>query len=157
MPAFTYTYTLPHLIYSPSPRLLFQTQESGAICSTYLFVFGYLLLPTETGAQTCAGGIAGIESGDVCCVAECATCGGVGCTPSNTSTLTANDCCTTEIAASNQFCSETNTAPCILTTGTLYVGSFVFAVSKHMWCPCVYINITFTYLDVEHDVWFVTG
>lgn len=74
-----------------------------------------------TGAQ-CTGGIDGVQSTslDVCCTAECGTCGGPGCTPANTSSLTALDCCATEIVDSGVLCSETGTAPCILSTGKIY-------------------------------------
>eukprot|EP00903_Cladosiphon_okamuranus_P006298 g6176.t1 len=75
-------------------------------------------LAGSVGAQTCTGGIAGVQSTslDVCCVAECGTCGGPGCTPANTSSLTANDCCATEISDSGVLCSDTGVAPCILST-----------------------------------------
>lgn len=79
------------------------------------------MTPTTHGAvaQTCDGGIEGVQSTslDVCCVADCGVCGGVGCTPANTSTLTAGDCCTTEISESGVFCDVSGAAPCILTTG----------------------------------------
>ncbi|CAM9115958.1 unnamed protein product [Ectocarpus sp. 6 AP-2014] len=77
-----------------------------------------LALAGSVGAQTCAGGISGVESTslDVCCTLECGTCGGVGCTPANTSSLTANDCCATEISESGVMCSDTGVAPCILST-----------------------------------------
>ncbi|CAM9550846.1 unnamed protein product, partial [Ectocarpus sp. 13 AM-2016] len=76
---------------------------------------------SPAGAQTCTDGISGVESTlyDVCCVLECGTCGGVGCTPANTSSLTANDCCATEIVESGSFCSVTGVAPCILEAATL--------------------------------------
>lgn len=44
-------------------------------------------------------------------------CGGVGCTPANTSSLTSADCCATEIVESGRFCDVTGVAPCIITTG----------------------------------------
>lgn len=74
-----------------------------------------------TGAQ-CFGGIDGVQASslDVCCTAACGTCGGSGCTPANTSSLTANDCCATEILDAGVLCSETGTAPCILSTGEIY-------------------------------------
>ena len=45
----------------------------------------------------CSNGIYGVESdnGDVCCVAECGSCGGPGCSKFSTD-LGASDCCVTE-------------------------------------------------------------
>lgn len=73
-----------------------------------------------TAAQsTCTGGIAGVQSSslDVCCTEACGTCGGPGCTPANTSSLTAADCCATEIVDAGVFCTDSGVAPCILSTG----------------------------------------
>ncbi|CAN0423104.1 unnamed protein product, partial [Ascophyllum nodosum] len=38
-----------------------------------------LLLVSSSNAQVCNNGLAGVENSDVCCVAECGTCGGAGC------------------------------------------------------------------------------
>lgn len=67
----------------------------------------------------CSNGLEGIQStsDDVCCVEGCGVCGGVGCTPANTSSLTAADCCASEIIESGVFCETSGAAPCIVTTG----------------------------------------
>eukprot|EP00752_Nemacystus_decipiens_P008767 g7823.t1 len=80
--------------------------------------FGVALALVGSAGAQCTGGIDGIQSTstDVCCVAECEACGGPGCTPANTSSLTANDCCVTEILESGVQCSDTGAAPCILST-----------------------------------------
>lgn len=73
---------------------------------------------SPAGAQSmCSNGLPGVEASslDACCVAECGTCGGIGCTPVN-STLTSADCCATEIVDSGSLCSDTGAAPCIITT-----------------------------------------
>ncbi|CAM9361846.1 unnamed protein product [Ascophyllum nodosum] len=73
---------------------------------------------TSVGA-VCTGGIAGVEavSQPACCVEECGLCGGSGCAEVGgvNSTLTANDCCSSEILESDVFCVDTGVAPCILT------------------------------------------
>lgn len=67
----------------------------------------------------CSNGLEGVQStsNDVCCVDGCGVCGGVGCTPANTSALTAGDCCASEIVESGVFCDVSGAAPCIVTTG----------------------------------------
>ncbi|CAM9694516.1 unnamed protein product [Pylaiella littoralis] len=69
-------------------------------------------------AQTCTGDIRGVQSTseDICCTLECGVCGGEGCNPGNSSTLTAFDCCTAEIESTGVMCIDTQAAPCILST-----------------------------------------
>ncbi|CAM9489433.1 unnamed protein product [Ectocarpus fasciculatus] len=62
--------------------------------------------PTPTTSGSCDDGIL---QDDVCCVAECGTCGGTGCSSRNG--LTGDDCCTANIKAANVACGE---APCIV-------------------------------------------
>ncbi|CBJ26487.1 hypothetical protein Esi_0034_0004 [Ectocarpus siliculosus] len=59
----------------------------------------------------CTNGVPGMESagGEVCCLADCGQCGGVGC-----GEFGGEDCCVTEIMDYGQPCSETGTAPCYL-------------------------------------------
>lgn len=96
----SYNYVYSRLLFldhgTPHPRLHGFHDAPGAICT---------------------GEIAGLESAnqDVCCVEECGKCGGPGCNPGGNSTLTANDCCVTEIVESNVFCDVSGAAPCILT------------------------------------------
>lgn len=74
---------------------------------------------TPQADAVCSNGIAGVQatSVDVCCVEACGQCGGPGCDPGNSSTLTAADCCSSEIEQSGVLCDVTGTAPCIITTG----------------------------------------
>ncbi|CAN0227801.1 unnamed protein product [Scytosiphon promiscuus] len=77
-----------------------------------------LALVGTLAPSTCSGGIPGVQSTslDVCCTEACGTCGGPGCTPANTSSLTAGDCCATEIVEAGVYCSDSGAAPCILST-----------------------------------------
>ena len=61
-------------------------------------------------------GIAGVDKSDVCCVAECGTCGGSGC-GSRGQDLTADDCCVGRIRDANVYCDDSGTAPCIINSG----------------------------------------
>lgn len=88
------------------------------VLSPSLVFWACLLVWCHAGAQSmCSNGLPGVEASslDACCVAECGTCGGIGCTPVN-STLTSADCCATEIVDSGSLCSDTGAAPCIITT-----------------------------------------
>ena len=69
-------------------------------------------------AQVCTNGLAGVENSDVCCVAECGTCGGAGCGRRGQDFgLTADDCCVGPIRDANVFCVESEAAPCIIGSG----------------------------------------
>ena len=59
----------------------------------------------------CSNGIPGVQSGDICCSAECGTCGGTGCSgrPGG-----GEECCTGPISLSSVMCSESGAAPCII-------------------------------------------
>ena len=68
-----------------------------------------------------AGGIAGIESSDelrdeghVCCLATCGECGGSGCSGR---TGIAAECCISDIKDNGKACSDTNEAPCVISSG----------------------------------------
>ena len=91
----------------------------------------------RTAGAVCTGGIAGVEavSQPACCVEECGLCGGSGCAEVGgvNSTLTANDCCSSEILESDVFCVDTGVAPCILTAGE---SSLVCHLST-LWRPGV--------------------
>eukprot|EP00903_Cladosiphon_okamuranus_P005787 g5734.t1 len=71
------------------------------------------MMPTSPTDMTCSNGIHGVESdnGDVCCVAECGKCGGVGCSKFSPD-LDADDCCVTEIRDFGDACSASGAAPC---------------------------------------------
>eukprot|EP00752_Nemacystus_decipiens_P008653 g7726.t1 len=70
-------------------------------------------IPTD--GQACSNGIRGVESdnGKVCCVAECGSCGGVGCSRFSPE-LEADDCCVTEILEDGEACSVWGEAPCFI-------------------------------------------
>eukprot|EP00903_Cladosiphon_okamuranus_P022803 g20995.t1 len=74
--------------------------------------------PSPAGIKACSNGIYGVESdnGDVCCVAECGACGGVGCSRFSPD-LDADDCCVTEILLGGEACSFTGVAPCFYDDG----------------------------------------
>ena len=68
-----------------------------------------------------AGDIAGVESpdemrdeGHVCCLAECGRCGGVGCSGL---TGSAAECCISNITEHGKSCSDTDEAPCFISSG----------------------------------------
>lgn len=88
----------------------------------------FLALVSSPGeSQTCPGGIAGISSASnvACCPVGCITCGGRGCSKSGAdSGLGAESCCASRIKASQDSCSETGRAPCVIgdTTGPSYSG-----------------------------------
>ena len=65
--------------------------------------------------EVCSNRIPGVETGSVCCVAECGTCGGTGCRDRATVVgLTADDCCSQCISDSSVYCEDSGTAPCII-------------------------------------------
>ncbi|CAM9836675.1 unnamed protein product, partial [Ectocarpus fasciculatus] len=67
--------------------------------------------PTEAPtAETCDGGITGIQVSDVCCSSSCGSCGGSGCTSREGG---AEACCGGGVRASERYCSVTGEAPCI--------------------------------------------
>ncbi|CAN0396922.1 unnamed protein product, partial [Ascophyllum nodosum] len=58
---------------------------------------------------------AGVENSDVCCVAECGSCGGAGCRRRGQDLgLTADDCCVGLIRDANVFCGDSRATPCII-------------------------------------------
>ncbi|CAM9554983.1 unnamed protein product [Ascophyllum nodosum] len=64
----------------------------------------------------CSNGIDGVESedGEVCCVTECGTCGGIGC--SSAGGLTGDECCTQRILSVGELCDVAGQAPCIISS-----------------------------------------
>eukprot|EP00752_Nemacystus_decipiens_P002185 g2080.t1 len=70
--------------------------------------------PSPSGT-TCSNGVEGVESSDgrACCVAECGSCGGVGCSKFSPD-LGADDCCVTEIVDRGEACSVWGAAPCYI-------------------------------------------
>ncbi|CAM9835143.1 unnamed protein product [Scytosiphon promiscuus] len=78
-----------------------------------------LTAPESDDGATCSNGVVGVESsnGKACCVADCGTCGGVGCSVFGAAFgLDSDDCCATEasIADDGDLCSETGVAPCAI-------------------------------------------
>ena len=65
----------------------------------------------------CSNGLVGIESedGEICCVAQCGMCGGVGCATAGG--LTADECCTVRIFSLGELCAVSGEAPCIIGVG----------------------------------------
>ena len=69
-------------------------------------------------AQVCSNGLAGVETADVCCVAECGTCGGAGCgRRAQAFGLTAANFCAGRIRDADVFYVESEAAPCIIGGG----------------------------------------
>ncbi|CAM9274203.1 unnamed protein product, partial [Ectocarpus fasciculatus] len=66
--------------------------------------------------ETCSNGLEGIDgNGVVCCPTGCGQCGGAGCTTSGSAHgLGGDSCCGGGIMASDEYCDETNAAPCII-------------------------------------------
>lgn len=67
----------------------------------------------DQAAQKCSNGFPGIEKSGACCVSDCGTCGGSGCS-SREPGLTGDDCCTKNILKQGAPCSATGHAPCFL-------------------------------------------
>lgn len=65
----------------------------------------------STPPVLCSNGVPGVETDGICCEAQCGTCGGSGCDqrPGGKS-----GCCTGTIEDSDDYCSDTNAAPCIV-------------------------------------------
>lgn len=70
----------------------------------------------RTLSAICSNNLVGLENdgATVCCDASCDECGGPGCGNPTDSSLTANDCCTSNILANDELCSLTESAPCVL-------------------------------------------
>ncbi|CAM9158709.1 unnamed protein product [Ectocarpus sp. 8 AP-2014] len=68
------------------------------------------------GTETCSNGLEGIDgNGVVCCPLGCGQCGGKGCyTSGSANGLGGESCCGGGIEASDEYCDETNEAPCII-------------------------------------------
>ncbi|CAM9225226.1 unnamed protein product, partial [Ectocarpus fasciculatus] len=61
--------------------------------------------------QTCSNGLAGYEKSGACCSVGCGTCGGEGCSQLGEG---AESCCTSNIIAAGEPCSEKGAAPCVV-------------------------------------------
>lgn len=63
--------------------------------------------------MTCSNGVEGVEDGDglVCCNPACGVCGGSDC--GGDPGLSIGDCCVGVIVENAQFCSVTESAPCV--------------------------------------------
>ena len=72
---------------------------------------------------TCSNGLAGIESGEVCCDAACGVCGGATC--GNLPGLTGADCCIGEIETAAELCSVKGSAPCVVDPPGEFVANVV--------------------------------
>lgn len=94
--------------------------------------------PYSCGAETCSNGLDGIEgsnsAGDaVCCPLLCNQCGGRGCRKSGGSTYNEDDCCVNSVLNSQENCSVTAVAPCVINrAGTSYTTAP--SVYYHLWC-----------------------
>ncbi|CAM9256384.1 unnamed protein product, partial [Ectocarpus sp. 12 AP-2014] len=79
-------------------------------------IIGSRPAPSPTPSETCSNGLEGIDgNGVVCCPLGCGQCGGRGCTNSGAAAdLGADSCCGGSIKASDEYCDETNEAPCII-------------------------------------------
>lgn len=85
---------------------------AGAAAATAVPVTPAPVDATPTGGFSCSGD-AGILSGNgkSCCPPSCSRCGGEGCGELG------DHCCEGKIAASDDYCSVTNAAPCIVDDG----------------------------------------
>lgn len=86
----------------------------GGLCMTV--VIGDVGKKTDT---TCEGGFPGIQSNSICCALACGQCGGAGC--SSAGGLTAEECCTKNIAVADVPCTIAGEGPCVL-GGELFFG-----------------------------------
>ncbi|CAM9790785.1 unnamed protein product, partial [Ectocarpus fasciculatus] len=79
-------------------------------------IIGSRPTPSPTSANTCSNGLEGIDAnGVVCCPVGCGQCGGTGCNTSGAAAgLGAESCCGNGVKASDEYCDETNEAPCII-------------------------------------------
>ncbi|CAN0220575.1 unnamed protein product, partial [Ascophyllum nodosum] len=72
---------------------------------------------------------------DVCCVAECGSCGGAGCGRRGQDLgLTADDCCVGPIRDADVFCVDSGTAPCIQGGGVLCSNGFPGLEARGVCC-----------------------
>ncbi|CAM9347956.1 unnamed protein product [Ectocarpus sp. 12 AP-2014] len=62
-------------------------------------------------APECDDGIVGFRHGVACCSVSCGQCGGAGCENLEGG---ASECCSHDVLATNNLCSETGVAPCVL-------------------------------------------
>ncbi|CAM9420958.1 unnamed protein product, partial [Ascophyllum nodosum] len=100
-----------------------------------------LLLVACCNAQVCSSnGVAGVQNSDVCCVAECGTCGGAGCgRRGQDAGLTADDCCVGRIRDAGVLCDVFGPAPCIFDDenecGNIFPGIVASGVCCASGCP----------------------
>ncbi|CAM9421032.1 unnamed protein product [Ascophyllum nodosum] len=94
-----------------------------------------LLLVTSSNAQVCSNGLVGVDNSDVCCVAECGTCGGAGCgRRGRDAGLTADDCCAGRIRDTGVICSDSGAAPCIIDDGNVCSNGFPGLEARGVCC-----------------------
>ena len=110
------------------------------VCAYYYVYHGGI----GQAAQVCNNDIAGIESSNVCCAADCGTCGGSGCARrARRAGLTPDDCCTGLIKDADVFCDDSGTAPCIIGSGEGFGESwsamtyFIARDNFYLHCPHV--------------------
>lgn len=72
----------------------------------------------------CDDGIEGYRHGVACCAVSCGQCGGAGCENLEGG---ASGCCSHNIVDSDEFCSDTGVAPCLLDMGALRYAAWVFS------------------------------
>lgn len=70
-------------------------------------------IPFLSSDSTCSNDVVGVQSKDICCAAECGTCGGSGCS-SRVPNLGGSGCCEGAIRDSGILCSDSGTSPCII-------------------------------------------
>eukprot|EP00904_Undaria_pinnatifida_P003196 jgi/Undpi1/12878/HiC_scaffold_7.g02545.m1 len=90
-------------------RFSFHAASAGAL-------FFLAFYAHATHHSTCTNGVLGFDNAEatVCCDVYCDQCGGPGCgDPTNTS-VSADDCCSSNILENDQLCSVTKSAPCVL-------------------------------------------
>ncbi|CAN0124698.1 unnamed protein product [Scytosiphon promiscuus] len=89
---------------------------NGGTCASSTVFVASPLSPIDETASTCINGFEGIDgSGIVCCSAGCTQCGGVGCSSSGLAAgLGSDSCCESGIIARDEYCEDTQQAPCII-------------------------------------------
>ena len=124
-----------------------KAQHSTTSIYIYILVCAYHVYHGGIGqaAQVCSNGIAGIESSDMCCVADCGTCGGSGCARrARRPGLTPEDCCIGLIKDADVFCDDSDTVPCIVSSGEGFGQSWsamtYFIVRDNFYFHCPHVK-----------------
>ncbi|CAM9975342.1 unnamed protein product [Ectocarpus sp. 13 AM-2016] len=95
---------------TPSPGGLEAPQESVAPYVTPPVGGGVGTTPAPSTPE-CDDSIVGFRHGVACCSVSCGQCGGAGCENLEGG---ASECCSHDVLATNNLCSETGVAPCVL-------------------------------------------